>query len=66
MKVCNRCGVEISGKDGENFCPACDKVGPRAAIVAKHMRDGKEAREKALRSLGLIKVRGALGGTYWK
>ena len=26
----------------------------------------RRAREQALRDLGLVKVRGALGGTYWE
>lgn len=26
----------------------------------------KKAKEEAMRSLGLVKVKGALGGTYWE
>jgi len=65
MKFCNRCGEEIDGKDGENHCPSCEEdiANSRRNTRAKANR---KAREEALRSLGLVKVRGALGGTYWE
>jgi len=62
MKVCEKCGEEICGKDGENFCSDCEQK--------KKKRDktnaARRAREAALRSVGLVKVKGALGGTYWE
>ena len=64
MKFCTTCGVEIDTRDGENMCPACD-----AGLTAKKKAAAKEARaarEEALRSCGLKKVKGALGGTYWE
>ena len=62
MKVCNRCGIEIDTIDGDNYCPDCDSnVPPDEAVT----RD-KVAREAALEELGLVKVIGALGGTYWE
>ena len=35
----------------------------RARIKA---RDARKARDQVLRDCGLVKVRGALGGTYWE
>ena len=64
MKVCARCGEEIWTRDGDNLCAACDRAeglgrGRKPSISRK-------AREDVMRSLGLVKVRGALGGTYWE
>ena len=60
MKFCNRCGEEISTKDGDNYCADC------VTHPVRKTKQLKSEREEALRSLGLIKVRGALGGTYWE
>ena len=57
MKVC-----EIWGKDGDNRCPACDEKEVSRTVRNQARRD----REEALRSCGLVKVRGALGGVYWE
>lgn len=35
-------------------------------ILAKHRNTARKEREGALRDCGLIKVRGAMGGTYWE
>ena len=70
MKVCEKCGDEIGTKDGDNECVPCmvradlligEKARKRTARNAQ-----RRAREDALRSVGLVKVRGALGGTYWE
>ena len=76
MKCCRICGDENVGGDGENICRGCldfnDLGSARenhdAATVAKaaKARAKRKAREDALRSCGLVKVRGALGGTYWE
>lgn len=65
MKVCENCGKEICTKDGENHCPSCDDADP---AELKRLRRNRQRRERdaALRSIGLVKVRGALGGTYWE
>ena len=60
MKVCNCCGVEIYTKDGDNLCPDCHK------IIGKKTKQNRKEREQVMRGLGLIKVKGALGGTYWE
>lgn len=61
MKVCERCGVEIDGGDGENLCASCEN-GRRNA----KRRAQRKAREAVMRSLGLVKVKGACGGVYWE
>ena len=62
-KVCEICGDEIGTKDGDNRCQACEEAS--AAKKAK-ARKARRQREAVLRDCGLVKVRGALGGTYWE
>jgi len=64
MKCCESCGDEISTRDGENKCEKCDDS-PARAKRAK-ARANRRARESVMRSLGLTKVRGAMGGVYWE
>lgn len=61
MKVCAKCGEEIATKDGDNECDDCER-GRKRKQAAKRRRE----RDQALRDLGMTKVRGALGGTYWE
>jgi DNA-directed RNA polymerase subunit RPC12/RpoP len=62
MKVCELCGIEIATKDGDNRCTECEhKVHLKAKKKAQ-----RKANDDAMRSLGLVKVRGALGGVYWE
>ena len=66
MKVCENCGEEINIRDivvGENLCDGCELAESSKRLRARRSR---QAREEALRSCGLVKVRGALGGTYWE
>jgi uncharacterized Zn finger protein (UPF0148 family) len=65
MKVCEVCGVEFGGRDGENVCPTCEREAHSKAKRAR-ARANRKVREAALESCGLVKVRGALGGTYWE
>ena len=60
MKFCECCGDEISGKDGDNRCPKCEDKPRRGARKNRRMVDD------VMRDLGLVKVRGALGGTYYE
>ncbi len=62
MKVCKKCGIEISTKDGENTCVSCNEF---VDHIPGRAWDKKE-REQALRDCGLVKVRGAMGGVYWE
>lgn len=67
MKVCAICGEEISTKDGDNLCPSCDKaVAIAHGKTLRKARAARKEREQILKDLGLVKVRGALGGTYWE
>lgn len=62
MKVCEICGEEIGGGDGENRCERCEN----REVTRKVRNQARRGREEALRSCGLVKVRGALGGVYWE
>lgn len=63
-KVCKTCGVEIYSRDGENKCQECDT----AQSVEKRQRAkrARSAKDQAMRDIGMVKVRGAMGGTYWE
>lgn len=61
MKLCERCGDEIDTKDGENRCSKCD--GRRGSKKSKTQR---QMVHDVMTSLGLVKVKGALGGTYYE
>ena len=66
MKVCEHCGTEIDTTDGDNLCSDCDN---RVAMGKRPSRKAKARRreiDSIMRDLGLVKVRGALGGTYYE
>jgi len=63
MKVCEICGDEIATKDGENKCLKCLKA---STGKKKLFRKNAETRDAILRDLGLVKVKGAMGGVYWE
>lgn len=67
MKVCRTCGEEIGTRDGDNYCRACDDLrgNNQKAKLAKR-RAARKERDELMESCGLVKVRGALGGTYWE
>lgn len=62
MKFCELCGTEIDVKDGENRCAQCEHKSKRNAKA----RANRRARHDVLTSLGLVRVRGALGGVYYE
>lgn len=67
MKCCENCGVEIVTRDGDNLCLACQEAeGNKKTLRNARARSNRKAREDAMRSCGLVKVRGALGGNYWE
>jgi rubrerythrin len=66
MKVCEVCGDEIGGKDGEGMCPRCEEAEERGKRSNARARARRREREAVLRACGLVKVRGALGGVYWE
>ncbi len=62
MKFCEVCGKEISTRDGKNRCPSCENRSKRN----KRAIEQRRAKHEALTSLGLIRVRGKLGGIYYE
>ena len=66
MKVCENCGAEIGGRDGDNYCEVCDNAETDQELVKQRRKLRRREREALLRSCGLVKVKGALGGTYWE
>lgn len=64
MKVCSRCGVEIFTRDGENRCSDCENE--RKKLNRKKAAARRRAMDDVMDSLGLKKVRGAMGGTYYE
>jgi alpha-D-ribose 1-methylphosphonate 5-triphosphate synthase subunit PhnG len=67
MKFCENCSEEIGTKDGDNLCATCEQAeGDKKRLTAQRRKLNRKAREDALRSCGLVKVRGTLGGTYWE
>lgn len=62
MKVCAKCGEEHFGGDGVNLCPNCRKGKTRKVDAARKRRE----RDLIMESLGLKKVKGALGGVYYE
>ena len=67
MKVCRCCGNTIYTRDGENYCATCDEgVDSEDIARRKRARENRRARADIMRSLGLTRVRGAMGGEYWE
>lgn len=64
MKFCEICGDEIYTKDGENQCTDYEEK-ERTHVKGKR-RKLKSAREQMMSDMGLVKVKGAMGGTYWE
>jgi len=63
MKVCDVCGEEIYTRDGENRCRRCVETTAKLRAIA---RKRSKERDQIMSDLGLVKVKGALGGTYWE
>jgi hypothetical protein len=67
MKVCEMCG---NGHGGKDFCQDCEMLaeeqGRKAEAKKAKARAARRARDEAYRSCGMVKVRGAMGGTYWE
>lgn len=64
MKVCAKCGEEIYTKDGENVCDACEEDIQTSNKKSKKL--SRKAKHQLLTDLGLVRVRGALGGVYYE
>jgi hypothetical protein len=70
VKVCEQCGREISTRDADNRCEACEELSGRTDQQAKAKRRKARQRRQAMRdameSIGLVRVRGAMGGVYYE
>ena len=44
----------------------CDPIEQKKQARLAKRREARKARDEAYRDCGLVKVRGALGGTYWE
>jgi hypothetical protein len=67
MRKCKPCPCSINGLCSCNECtnpPIANHCKYRIAREKQNKR--RKDRDQAMRDLGLIKVRGALGGTYWE
>jgi predicted amidophosphoribosyltransferase len=64
MKLCENCNKELCFWQ-TTLCAECEAES-KAALKRAKRNAARKAREDALRSCGLVKVRGALGGTYWE
>jgi len=74
-QVCWSCKKPLdSPLDGANLCHECgshwteEREAEYQRIRAKREKANarRRARNQALRDLGLVRVRGALGGVYWE
>lgn len=66
MKVCEICGDEIYTRDGENRCKNCDENENPKPVEKKRRKRNRSAMHEAMESIGLVRVRGALGGVYYE
>ena len=64
MNKCLRCENETN----RVLCDKCDwsNTETKKKLAARRRNLARKERDAAMRSLGLVKVRGALGGTYWE
>lgn len=66
MKFCASCGNEIATKDGDNHCESCDQRMANGKRTTKRAQENRKAIHEAMTDLGLVRVRGALGGVYYE
>jgi hypothetical protein len=62
MKVCESCSAEIFTTDGNNRCSQCENK----PASKKRARTTRREMDAIMRSCGLTRVRGALGGVYYE
>ncbi len=66
MKFCEKCGIEIWTKDGDNLCSDCENHDTISKAKRAYRNRARRERHATLVSLGLVRVRGALGGVYYE
>jgi len=57
---------EIRAQFGDNFIPVTDEWLKGREKQKKNQSAARKERDDCMRSLGLVKVKGSLGGTYWE
>lgn len=60
--MCTMCG---KGTYAVGQCPACNQAS-KASARANRARIARQARKEAMDSIGMKRVRGAMGGTYYE
>jgi len=65
MKTCEKCGIEIDTRDGENLCRACDDAAANGK-TRKGARKQRNMYHQAMLDCGLVRVKGACGGIYYE
>ena len=69
MKICVQCGKEITPQDGDHWmlCFLCSTCAENVANKKRLRRNAlARARHQAMLDCGLVRVKGALGGTYYE
>lgn len=66
MKFCEKCEQEISTRDGQNMCDECEKEEASKVRRRESARRRREANRAVMESLGMHRVKGALGGIYYE
>ena len=66
--VIDRAERDLEGASDLAFCAACRLSWEqlRSDLKRQVAKFNRRTREEAYRSCGLVKVKGALGGTYWE
>lgn len=62
MKACSICLNEIHTRDGVNTCAKCENRSEKN----KKARQNRKRMDDAMASIGLVRVRGSMGGTYYE
>ena len=57
---------DLTTDDERKEWERCEKLAARRAAQNKRQREARRARREAMESLGLVRVRGNLGGEYWE
>lgn len=67
MGTCRYCDQTLPrGMTATCGATECQQRANRAKVYGKRARARKKGRDQVRRDMGLMKVRGAMGGTYWE
>ena len=59
-------GALVSGFTDYRFCSLDESDAVLAEVKRLRHNKARRSRDQAMRDIGMVKVRGALGGTYWE